>query len=309
MSPTVLLFRSPTPTSEGPDRFTAAFESHSYHAISVPVLEHAFVNVEPLQSVIRDGPERRYSGVIVTSGRASEGWRHAVEAPSSSDHPTPSISWQHTPFYVVGARTADHLVAPSGSPKTHLYPSPDTILGAAESGNAEKLGRFIIEDVQKRRDPTILPLLYLTGDKSRDTIKTMLDDASVPTQLLQVYETRTSAALKQDIEAAVEEATERAGSKLSSLHIWLVFFAPSSAKPSLPILERFYKLPALKEALDCGRTVPEARIAAIGPTTASYLTEEHQPTSFRVDVTSPSPKPEALALAIRNFDASQVVLA
>lgn len=84
---------------------------------------------------------------------------------------------------------------------------------------------------------------------------------------------------------------------------WLVFFAPSSAKPALPILDRLYKLPILGNDHDTAMELPKARIAAIGPTTASYLSREHQPTCFQVNVTSPSPTPEALANAIRNFDA------
>lgn len=80
---TVLLFRTPSPASEEPDRFVSALEAYSYHAVSVPVLEHALVNVEHLKTVIRHGPVGRYSGVIVTSGRASEGWRDAAEALSS----------------------------------------------------------------------------------------------------------------------------------------------------------------------------------------------------------------------------------
>ncbi|KAG8858956.1 hypothetical protein FRB96_004776 [Tulasnella sp. 330] len=306
MSPTVLLFRTPTPAAEGPDRFISALEAHSYHAFSVPVLEHAFVNVEALVAVIRNSPEERYAGVIVTSGRASEGWRDAAEA-LLSHAPAISTSWQRTPFYVVGARTADHLVPPSKS-TIHFYPASENILGAAESGNAEKLGQFIIQDAQ-RRESTNLPLLYLTGDKSRDTIRTILDKASIPTQLLQVYETRTSSTLAEDIRKAADATPkqDRASEPRSVTQpsrTWLVFFAPSSAKPALLILDRLYELPILESNPELSQELPEARIAAIGPTTASYLSGEHRPTCLRVDVTSPSPTPEALATAIRGFDAS-----
>lgn len=79
--PPVLLFRSPAPSGE-PDNFADAFAALSYHSVSVPVLEHALVNVDALKSVIGLGPETRYAGVIMTSGRASEAWRGAADSTS-----------------------------------------------------------------------------------------------------------------------------------------------------------------------------------------------------------------------------------
>lgn len=116
--------------------------------------------------------------------------------------------WRGTPFYVVGTRTADSLRPQPGPGCERLYPYEANILGAEESGNAEKLAQFIIRDVQARRERdrsrTPLPLLYLTGDKTLGTIKKKLDDTGeIITDLVQVYETRARADLGVEIAKTV----------------------------------------------------------------------------------------------------------
>ena len=92
----VLLLRSPSEDG-GPDKYEEAFRERGYRAVSIPVLETVHTNVEKLADVLRGrgriAPQagdveeaRRYAGVVVTSGRACETWRHVVEQLAKEDH-------------------------------------------------------------------------------------------------------------------------------------------------------------------------------------------------------------------------------
>ena len=96
----VLLLRSPSEDGGGPDKYEEAFRERGYHAVSIPVLETVHTNVEKLADVLRGrgriAPQagdveetRRYAGVVVTSGRACETWRHVVEQLAREDHHRP----------------------------------------------------------------------------------------------------------------------------------------------------------------------------------------------------------------------------
>lgn len=67
---------------------------------------------------------------------------------------------------------------------------------------------------------------------------------------------------------------------------WVVYFAPSAAAFVTPILGEVIRLDAL-------------RVAAIGPTTASFLWDTLK---VRVDVVPPKPTPDALCSAVVAFD-------
>ena len=88
--------------------------------------------------------------------------------------------------------------------------------------------------------------------------------------------------------------TESAG----AAHWWIVYFAPSEAEFSTPILSEHFALsgPGTTQAGD----KPRARIASIGPTTGDFLRSN----GLQVDVVSPKPNAESLAEAIVQFDAT-----
>jgi uroporphyrinogen-III synthase len=81
------------------------------------------------------------------------------------------------------------------------------IEGATESGNAEKLADHIMSaDGGKRR------LLYLTGDKNRDTLPNKINESSSNIELvpLQVYATCEDSLLKTEILEYGEDMREGA---------------------------------------------------------------------------------------------------
>ena len=109
------------------------------------------------------------------------------------------VDWSAVPFYVVGTTTGNVLRKMPASPFT---PSSQNIVGEG-SGTGEALAELIIED-QRRRTPK-LPLLYLTGDKNRDTLPKLVKAAGIDLEPLQVYCTRGS----QIFSTGVKELLER----------------------------------------------------------------------------------------------------
>ena len=53
-----------------------------------------------------------------------------------------------------------------------LVLAPKDIRGGAESGTSEKLAHFILQDLPPSNEPR--QLLYLTGDKNRDVLPSIL---------------------------------------------------------------------------------------------------------------------------------------
>lgn len=74
-------------------------------------------------------------------------------------------------------------------PISPFTPSSQNIIGEG-SGTGETLAQVIIDD-QGDRAPK-LPLLYLTGDKNKDTLPTLIEAAGLNLEPLQVYSTRGS---------------------------------------------------------------------------------------------------------------------
>ncbi|RPD53618.1 tetrapyrrole biosynthesis, uroporphyrinogen III synthase [Lentinus tigrinus ALCF2SS1-6] len=309
----VLLLRSPSEDG-GPDKYEEAFHARGYRAVSIPVLETVHTNVEKLATIVRragrieqqarDVQDRRYTGVIVTSGRACEAWRHVVEQLAWEDkggHEGAGVGterWSTIPFYTVGQATASALSAIHDAFPSSPY-TPKDIRGATESGNSEKLAHFIVADLSSAPSGSKgRRLLYLTGDKNRDTLPSILKDAGIELDNLQVYATQGSSRFEDDLMNALEGV--QALDADYDEHWWIVYFAPSSAQHVSPILSKHFDMPAAEkpDAQNAG-TLRRARLAAIGPTTSAYLESELH---LRVDVVAAQPNPDALVEGIASFD-------
>lgn len=216
----VLLLRAPT--TDGPDKYESALSNLEYHPVSIPVLETVLVNLGDLQDLVKSGPNfLKVSGVIITSARSSEAWRDVVQRLVSAEAVVAgtcqyyqytrallryAIDWTATPFYVVGQATATALEQISEvAGNTAL--APRDIRGANETGNAEKLAHFILQDLTE--DGTPRKLLYLTGDKNRDTLPTILQDGGVNLQPLQVYRTQGSSTFASELQSVLDSIPNR----------------------------------------------------------------------------------------------------
>lgn len=260
MSPegrSILLLKQPRDENGG-DPYAEALQGHGRTQM-ISVLEHTLDNEARLAGVIAQA-EDSYSGVIVTSQRAVEAWASATRS---------SPRWTR-PFFVVGSATERALV--------HVGLSPAQIFGAEEAGTGERLASFIRDWF--RADPPARPLLYLVGDKRRDTISSILDNAEIALEELQVYSARPRADFVAEFERAIDEAA-------SSRTVWIAFFSPSGAALAIPVLRR-------RGLLD------RVCIAAIGPTTHDALVKEHH---VCVHATAARPDAAELLASIQACDA------
>ncbi|TFK62973.1 tetrapyrrole biosynthesis, uroporphyrinogen III synthase [Pluteus cervinus] len=303
----VLLLRSPDPPSDHYESIFAA--TNTYTPISLNPLETVFTNLDTLQDVLKAGPsnskagKHKLDGVIITSGRACKAWENAVQdldILESNSSPSGG-TWSTIPFYVVGQSTASHLRSLHQThPNSPFTPSPDLIRGET-TGSGEQLARFIVDDL-KERSPA--RLLYLVGDKNRDTIPTLLSEAGIELEQIQVYGTQASSTFGEELDDVV-----RARSVEGTPPWWIVYFAPSSADFTTPFLQKHFSLAETPSQdpppLSTDPLPLRASIAAIGRTTSTHLREV---LGLRVDAVAEKPSPDRLLTCIQAFDRDEELL-
>lgn len=105
--------------------------------------------------------------------------------------------WCEVPFYVVGQATASALITVFGA-YVHLGLTSVDVRGQM-SGNATTLASFILEDPDKPSR-----LLYLTGDKNRDTLTRVLQEGGISLEPLQTYKTEGSPSFAEDLSTVIQ---------------------------------------------------------------------------------------------------------
>ncbi|KAL1749081.1 tetrapyrrole biosynthesis, uroporphyrinogen III synthase [Schizophyllum fasciatum] len=285
--------------SEGPDRYESAFSAAGYAAVSVAALDTGFVNEDALDAAIASRAFE-FDGVIVTSSRACEAWKRAVQriCPDAAQAPSETTDgWATTPLYAVGRATAVALRSIADSPA-----APRDVRGEA-TGTGEQLAHFIVDDVRSENRTSPARLLYLTGDKNRDTVPNILTEAGIAFEPLQVYGTRGAHDFAQRLDAAMGTLPS------DSSEQWVVFFAPSSTDFSLPYLEKRLKLKYTTTencSTPSGTTSAErraVRIAAIGPMSSDHIMRERH---LHVEAVATKPSPSDLVEAIQGARVNRV---
>lgn len=270
------------------DPYEIAFENAGYTAHFLPVLSHKLVNLDKIARVITAEEEiqesfvvsqssqeistarssdidssQKFAGVVFTSQRAVEAWAEAGKRVLASNTAL-KTTWQSIPFYAVGPATASALLRLDD----RLRPPFSSILGADETGNAVKLASFI---ASQKSNGSNAPLLYLSGDKRKDTLESLLRERGIRLHEVQAYETFQSPTFEEDHRKAQENGP----------FAWIIFFSPSGAKMLLPLLRE-------------SDLAPSPSMAAIGPTTRDYLLSQ----KVQVAAMAESPNPTALLMAM-----------
>lgn len=310
----LILLRTPSNPFQN-DSYHSSSLSHNLTPHHIPVLSTSHINLSTLQLITREGLETRYSGVIVTSARAVDAWPASklrqVSPDRSEDENKPP--WATTiPFFTVGKATRDAVINRSG-----LQLDSNHVLGAEETGNGDKLASFIVEFFKSMGRTPELPLLYLVGDKNRETIQDSLKENGIKVERLQVYETAMAHDFEERLDAVLEglDVSNAVGEDQQSLSVdygcqrivWLALFSPSGAKLCLQALRKRQLLPPRKrdqDEADNGEFAHGSglviRLAAIGPTTRAFLEQEE---GLETHAIASSPDADELLRSIRDASA------
>lgn len=243
MKATVVLFRS----GDEADPYEEALRDAGYVCQSVPVLRFEFVNERELRNALEH--PRSYDGLILTSPRAVEALTMAMPW-----LPTENVVWHAKAIFAVGPRTASELRAIGFDPT------------GEGSGSAEMLAEYVLHRDFER------PLLFLCGDRRRDTLPSRLRECGITLEELCIYESHE----RTDLALASRPSPD-----------WAVFFSPSGVEA----VQR-----------DQGWDLTRLRIAAIGETTSEALRSK----GISVHAVAEEPTPDALALAIRVADTDRM---
>ncbi|GAA93815.1 uncharacterized protein L969DRAFT_92267 [Mixia osmundae IAM 14324] len=268
----VILLKEPR-NDEDEDPYMLLFANAGYETRFVAPLCATAVEQTRLQELIAKGPATRFSGVIFTSKRAVSAWNDAA-----STLPCPPTSrWSEVPFFVVGPSTGEMLAS------VHCNGRPTRIIGSQRSGTGALLADLIIREHATELKGTERPLLFLTGDKTRDTLPIKLAAADLALEQMQVYQTTDSPRFQDELAAALRELGK-------DEQTWLAFFSPSGVR-------------AVRATLECSpRTAVDQaslRVAAIGPTTEEALRKTDL---FEVHAIADQPEPESLLEAMQRYE-------
>jgi uroporphyrinogen-III synthase len=241
-SPDVILLRS----ADEPDRYLSAFQRADMRAVCEPVLTFAFPNQEQLANHLEDAD--RYAALVATSPRVGT----ALDQLFSARDPL-AARWRGEPAFAVGPKTVGRLQEAGLVPR------------GGDAGDAAALAEQITEA------PLSGPLLFLSGNRRRDTLPNRLREAGLAFDELVVYETRPRRDLALPLSRPPSESP------------WLVFFSPSG-------LEAVEQAPSVDPD-----QLHDYRIAAIGPTTAGAL----EGAGWSVAAVASEPSPDGLVEALR----------
>lgn len=146
----------------------------------------------------------RYSGILVTSPRSAIAVDAVVNALDAELKQQVLAKLRATPVFSVGAATSRELL-PLG-----------VVCRGDDAGSAEVLSEYLHQGGVLPADCKEKPMMFLCGDKRRDTLPDSFRSRRLPLEELVVYQT-----------CAVESFEFPAECKVPD---WIVFFSPSGLK-------------------------------------------------------------------------------
>lgn len=282
----VYLFKNKTVPQ---DPYHDLFKTKGFDPIFVPLLRHEFINTQELGEYLESSPhfQNKKVAIIITSQRAIEALNEHLPRLSLKSK---SILLKK-PIYTVGPASAAAL-------KKHGYTD---IRGGENAGNGQLLAEIILKEQQENQkadrdtdrnrdingsgdnnnDKQLVDyFVFFTGVTRRDIIPTMLRNANIKIEERVVYKTMAiqnmidhindyicdNKGQQQQLEIIKGEEEEENPKKriittTTTVTPYYVFFSPAEADPVV-------------EAVRSLSQKQSVRIAAIGPTTESYLLDK-----------------------------------
>lgn len=232
-SPLIYFFKAPD------DAYNRTFETAGWRVQAIPVLSFEAEPYDQIKKLL-SAPDR-IGAFALTSPRAA-----SILMETFALYPDLKRTWQAKRTYVVGEGTADMLQ------RSGLE------LVGAESGRAALLAERIIANAPA------LPVLFLKGNLSKDTLPKALEDAGVACQQHVVYRT----IYRQNLALSACDTPD-----------WVAFYSPSGFEAVRPYWPKAWGA---------------VRIAAIGPTTSRAITRAN----WTVSAEASAPEPASLLQAI-----------
>ncbi|XP_015592497.1 uroporphyrinogen-III synthase [Cephus cinctus] len=251
----VILCKGQNDKDQTQKTYTEVLESAGYTCEHLPALRFEFMNLQELLTCLLTS--QSYSGIIFTSTRAVEAVNLAIK---ESKNVNIINLWKSLPAYCVGPATR---TAANNSLGLENCPG-------AESGNAEQLGKQILNDQCQES----APLLYPCSEIARDTLSKILTTGGVKMKKLVVYRTLPSKTLEEDILKTINPLPHA-----------FVFFSPSIVKYTLSLLKNHGIL-------------EKTKAVAIGSVTGHVLKEAN----VKVYAIAGKPDPISLVQAIKAAD-------
>ncbi|SGY12750.1 BQ5605_C011g06592 [Microbotryum silenes-dioicae] len=299
----LLFVRTPSQPLPQDPYHSFALSSH-FTPHHLPILQTTYQNIPHLAHLLK-GP-KTYDGLIITSARSVQALAKAQDANPTTE-PTQAEGllggggfFYQTPIFVIGQATSEAL-------RTQLIQPPpkENVLGNdGTTGSGEKLARFIIryfknDDNRGRK----WKLLYLVGDKNRDTLPSMLEveDGRFELDKLRVYQTKAleGSQLEKEVDELVKEVVGGDDERNEEGKIlWIIFFSPSGAKAACQEFRRRRWIPNDDNDQD-GDGGFQIRIAAIGPVTRAYLQNDER---LKVDAEARTPDAKDLLRCITEVE-------
>lgn len=330
----VFLIRTPTGLA---DSYNAPLSSLTNDGpTQIPLLTTAYPSTDQLAQLLATTPS--HQNVVITSARSIHALQLALDH-LASINVEPDPAWAVLNWFVVGRPTREALIklGPASRTGTAKWKISQAHILGDECGCADNLGPFIIrhltatsarptpvpstEPIRPQSptppEPTPPPppatILYLTGDKNRDTLDLHLAagsaDPGCPTlqiTRIRTYETAVAPDFPARLEAALAALSRTphspsAAPLASPTALWIVLFSPSGAAAVVPELRRLGLVSPPTSGVETDGPVergfgPAVRLVAIGPTTRSALEGEQGVACAAMAAT---PDPEGVKEAIR----------
>lgn len=264
MSTTVLL-RS-AKEDGGPDPYEQVLKNNGVKAISIPVLDFVYVNLEEFVGHL-DSRES-YSGLVLTSQRSVE----AIARAAKDKMADITESWNKVPVFVVGRATKGIAEAKLGLK-----------CQGEDAGRAETLAEAIVSALNKDKEEgggegeekPAKPLLFPCSNIKMETLPRLLEEAGVPVTCVTVYQTAEHQAIRENLEKVKND---------TGTPTYMVFFSPSGVMSTCDILKDL--------------SFNSTKFVAVGPSTATVLQEKGLP----VAAVAKRPTPEGVAEACKEAE-------